>query len=104
MNTESNIENKPEQETTTETKELLCPKAGTATSSPANITASQSDMNIVNVMLWDATQRLGRINNKKGWKSLTKPEWKFIYTACQLTDEHECRANLQAKTKNRSFF
>ena len=40
------------KEETTNQENLLCPKAGTATSSPANITASQSDMNIVNVMLW----------------------------------------------------
>ena len=33
-------------------KKLLCPKAGTATSSPAIKTSSQSNMNIVNVMLW----------------------------------------------------
>ena len=33
-------------------EKLLCPKAGTATSSPANYTASHSNMNIVNVMLW----------------------------------------------------
>jgi len=33
-------------------KKLLCPKAGTATSSPSIKTASQSNMNIVNVMLW----------------------------------------------------
>ncbi|MCW4008184.1 MAG: hypothetical protein NWF09_05810 [Candidatus Bathyarchaeota archaeon] len=34
-----------------EPKELLCPKAGTATSSPAIKIASQSNMNIVNVTL-----------------------------------------------------
>ena len=32
-------------------EKLLCPEAGTATSSPANKTASQSNMNIVNIML-----------------------------------------------------
>jgi len=31
---------------------LLCPKAGTATSSPVDWTTSPTDMNIVNVMLW----------------------------------------------------
>jgi hypothetical protein len=36
------------QKTTPE--KLLCPKAGTATSSPALKTASQSNMNIVNVV------------------------------------------------------
>ncbi len=41
-----------EENTTQEPKELLCPKAGTATSSPADNTTSQSDMNILNVMLW----------------------------------------------------
>ena len=39
-------------EETTNQEKLLCPKAGTATSSPVIITTSQSDMNIVNVMLW----------------------------------------------------
>jgi hypothetical protein len=33
-------------------RNLLCPKAGTATSSPVLTTASQSNMNIINVMLW----------------------------------------------------
>ena len=36
---------------TQEPKELLCPKAGTATSSPNDTTTSQSDLNIVNVTL-----------------------------------------------------
>jgi hypothetical protein len=38
-------------EETTNQEKLLCPKAGTATSSPTDKTASQS-INIVNVMLW----------------------------------------------------
>jgi hypothetical protein len=42
------MKNKPKRES----KNLLCPKAGTATSSPVDKTASQSNMNIVNVMLW----------------------------------------------------
>jgi hypothetical protein len=33
-------------------KKLLCPKAGTATSFPAYRTASPTDMNIVNKILW----------------------------------------------------
>ena len=37
---------------TEEPKKLLCPKAGTATSSPAIRTSSPSNLNIVNVMLW----------------------------------------------------
>ena len=44
-----------EQQIKEETKaqeKILCPKAGTATSSPTVTTTSQSDMNIVNVMLW----------------------------------------------------
>ena len=41
-----------EETKTQETKELLCPKAGTATSSPVLKTTSQSNMNIVNEMLW----------------------------------------------------
>jgi hypothetical protein len=41
-----------EETKTQETKELLCPKAGTATSSPTVTTASQTDINIVNTMLW----------------------------------------------------
>ncbi|MEM4142842.1 MAG: hypothetical protein QW445_01705 [Candidatus Bathyarchaeia archaeon] len=40
-----------EETKTQEPKDLLCPKAGTATSSPADKTASQSNMNIVNVTL-----------------------------------------------------
>ena len=40
------------KEEKTKPKKLLCPKAGTATSSPAIKTSSQSNMNIVNVMLW----------------------------------------------------
>jgi hypothetical protein len=36
-------------------KKLLCPKAGTATSSPTDKTASQSNMNIVNVSLFEDT-------------------------------------------------
>ena len=36
----------------TKSKKLVCPTAGTATSSPVDKTASQSNMNIVNVMLW----------------------------------------------------
>ena len=40
------------EEKQTDSKKLLCPKAGTATSSPTDQTASQSNMNIVNVILW----------------------------------------------------
>jgi hypothetical protein len=43
---------KKEQEKINEQEKLLCPKAGTATSSPAHKTASHSNMNIINVMLW----------------------------------------------------
>jgi hypothetical protein len=47
-------ENKPkttteEQKKTETTTELLCPKAGTATSSPDDLTPSPA---IINVMLW----------------------------------------------------
>jgi len=45
-------ENRIENENTIQPKKLLCPKAGTATSSPTDNTESQTDMNIVNVMLW----------------------------------------------------
>ena len=42
------MKNKPKRKR----EKIVCPKAGTATSSPAIKTASQSNMNIVNVMLW----------------------------------------------------
>ena len=41
-----------EETKTEEPKELLCPKAGTATSSPADRTVPPVDMNIAKVMLW----------------------------------------------------
>jgi len=43
----------------TSNKKLLCPKAGTATLSPVLTTASQSNMNIINV---SSIESLGRIN------------------------------------------
>jgi len=42
------MKNQPKRES----KKLLCPKAGTATSSPALKTPNQSNMHIVNIMLW----------------------------------------------------
>jgi hypothetical protein len=46
------MNNQEKIEQTKEPEKLLCPKAGTATSSPIDKTASPTDMNIVNTMLW----------------------------------------------------
>jgi hypothetical protein len=42
------MKNQPKRES----KKLVCPKAGTATSFPTEKTAFQSNMDIVKVMLW----------------------------------------------------
>jgi hypothetical protein len=49
---------------TQEPKELLCPKAGTATSSPVHTEASQS-INIVNIKLWTKKNAYEDSTNKK---------------------------------------
>ena len=40
------------KEETTNQENLLCPKAGTATSSPSELTSSQCELNVPNLMIW----------------------------------------------------
>jgi hypothetical protein len=66
------------------TKKLLCPKAGTATSSPALKTASQSNMTIVNIMIWMKRNAYEESTIRKVAKLLKHPKKsaaaRFVFT------------------------
>jgi hypothetical protein len=65
---ELKMKNQPKRKS----KKLVCPKAGTATSSPVDRTASQSNMNTVNVSLFEDTSTwipiVCEIRNRRRYK------------------------------------
>lgn len=104
INKNSGIEMNKEitnQKTTPE--KLLCPKAGTATSSPTDKTASQSNMNIVNVMLWmkrnayeDPTIKTIRLYYLRHFKALTEyHKTKDLLYIKQLLGHKDLRTTLR---------
>jgi hypothetical protein len=64
----------------TENEKLLCPKAGTATSSPIKTTASRI-INVVNVMLWIKKNAYEETTIKETAKRL-----RHLIANCNTTD------------------
>ena len=66
------------QETENQEK-ILCPKAGTATSSPIELTASQSELKIPNTMIW---MQRNVYEERNGSAALILKVYAGLFTLC----------------------